>query len=160
MQQRTEQALAQQQARLHIVDGFLLAMDDLDAVVKAIRSAADGKAAKVALQDGWQLSGQQADALLNMSLRRLTGLAIGELRNEQQELQVHLSKLQALLDDPVSFSLSCCLLVQPCCRVGAWCGVCGACVNTSTVLGGQCRFQRTHSLNSFVSRFFSYSSEG
>lgn len=86
---------------MHIVEGFALAVDNLDAVVKAIRAVADGGAAKAALQEVWGFSGEQADAVLNMSLRRLTGLAVGELKLERQELARNISQLQALLDDPV-----------------------------------------------------------
>eukprot|EP00892_Ulva_mutabilis_P010799 jgi/Ulvmu1/8091/UM004_0330.1 len=100
VQKRTEEALAQQQARMHIVEGFMLAVDNLDEVVKAIRAAADGGAAKAALQQAWGFSGEQADAVLNMSLRRLTGLAVGALKEEQQELTKETSQLQALLQDP------------------------------------------------------------
>lgn len=101
IQRRAEQTLAQKQARLHIVEGFLLAVDDLDRVVKAIRSAADVKAARGALQAGWELSEVQADAVLNISLRRLTGLAIDELKGEQKELTNRIGQLHTLLGDPV-----------------------------------------------------------
>lgn len=101
IQRRAEQTLAQKEARLHIVEGFLVAVDDLDAVVKAIRSTADARAAKGALQAGWGFTEVQADAVLNISLRRLTGLAVDELKGEKNELMGHIAQLGALLEDRV-----------------------------------------------------------
>jgi DNA gyrase subunit A len=98
---RAQRSLALKEARLHIVSGFLSAVHDLDNIVKAIRSASDGKAAKKALEVSWQLSDEQAEAVLNMSLRRLTGLAIGELRTEHSSLQRDVHELRALLKDQV-----------------------------------------------------------
>jgi DNA gyrase subunit A len=101
LRKRAEQLLSKQSARLHIVEGFLLAVDDVDNVVKAIRSAEDGREAKQILLAQWEMSEEQADAVLNMSLRRLTGLAIGELRKEHTELTNATTGLNALLADPV-----------------------------------------------------------
>jgi hypothetical protein len=83
------------------VEGFLTAVDDLSGVVKAIRGAKDGKAAKDELMKSWSLTDTQADAVLNLSLRRLTGLAIVELRAEGEALRNETTKLEALLADKV-----------------------------------------------------------
>ena len=98
---RAQRSLAAKEARLHIVSGLLIVASDVEKVVTAIRKAHDGKAAKEALQSGWQLSGQQADAVLNMALRRLTGLAIGELSTEDKQLKKDIKALQTLLGDKV-----------------------------------------------------------
>lgn len=79
----------------------MLAVDDLDNVVKTIRSADDGRAARDSLQQQLSISEEQADAVLNMSLRRLTGLAVGELRNEENQLKQQVDDLSSLLADPV-----------------------------------------------------------
>ena len=98
---RARCSLAAKQARLHIVQGFLVTAAGVEKVVHAIRTARDGKAAKQALQSGWQLSGEQADAVLNLPLRRLTGLAIEELQKEDKQLNKDVKGLQALLADNV-----------------------------------------------------------
>jgi hypothetical protein len=102
---RAELNLASKAARLHIVEGFLLAVDSLSEVVNAIRSAEDGKAAKKELVSRWELSEAQADAVLNLSLRRITGLAIAELREEDKELRKGIQKLETLLADRVRGSV-------------------------------------------------------
>jgi DNA gyrase subunit A len=83
------------------VEGFLLAVDDLENVVKTIRSADDGRAARDRLQEQLSISEEQADAVLNMSLRRLTGLAVDELRSEEKQLKEQIDDLTSLLADPV-----------------------------------------------------------
>ena len=102
---RAKRSLQLKEARLHIVTGFLTTAADVEAVVRAIREARDGKAAKAALQQGWQLSDEQADAVLNMPLRRLTGLAIGELTKEDASLRKDIKGLQKLLDNRVRLSI-------------------------------------------------------
>lgn len=101
IERRVQQQLDIRKARRHIVEGFLLAVDDLDNVVKTIRAADDGKAARGSLQQQLTISQEQADAVLNMSLRRLTGLAVGELRTEEKELKQQIDDLTSLLADPV-----------------------------------------------------------
>lgn len=86
--------LAKAEARMHLVEGLLLALDSLDQVVQAIRAAADGPAAKAALVSGFGLSEPQAEGVLAMTLRRLTGLEAGKLRDEQQQLTATISDLQ------------------------------------------------------------------
>jgi hypothetical protein len=101
IEKRATQQLEIRKARKHIVEGFLMAVDDLDNVVKTIRAASDGRAAKDRLQQQLSISEEQADAVLNMSLRRLTGLAVDELRNEEQQLNSQISDLTSLLADRV-----------------------------------------------------------
>jgi DNA gyrase subunit A len=101
VKKRTEQLLQFRQARLHIVEGFTRALEVVDDVVKTIRSAPDGPAARAELQSSFGLSTEQADAVLNMSLRRLTGLAVEELKKEQKALNVEIADLSDLLSNPV-----------------------------------------------------------
>jgi DNA gyrase subunit A len=75
----------------------------MDNVVKTIRTASDGRAARDSLQQQLNISEEQADAVLNMSLRRLTGLAVGELRNEEKQLKQQINDLTSLLADPVRY---------------------------------------------------------
>ena len=104
---RAQLTLSQKRARQHIVSGFLRAVDHLDAVVALIRAAADGKAAKAQLIERFEFSDEQAEAILNLSLRRLTGLAIGELRKEDGELTTAIGRLEGLLKDQARLSPSC-----------------------------------------------------
>jgi DNA gyrase subunit A len=101
IEKRAKQQLEIRKARIHIVEGFLRAVDDLDNVVKTIRSASDVRAAKEKLQEQLGISEEQSDAVLNMSLRRLTGLAVEELRSEQQQLKLQIQDLASLLATPV-----------------------------------------------------------
>lgn len=107
VRRRAQRSLQLKQSRLHIVVGFLTAVDDLDAVVKTIRNAKDGRVAKAALQEGWGLDEDQADAVLNLSLRRLTGLAIDELKREAQHLEKDIASLEKLLGSEVRVSAAC-----------------------------------------------------
>lgn len=73
--------------RLHLVEGFLKAMAALDGVIKVIRGAQDGADASAQLQQGFNLSSEQAEGVLNMSLRRLTSLEAQKLEDEAQKLR-------------------------------------------------------------------------
>ena len=84
--------------RLHLVDGFLAAMRDLDALVHAIRSASDAATASTALQAApFDLSHEQTEGVLGMTLRRLTSLELGKLQDEQAVLRGKIEDLQDLL---------------------------------------------------------------
>lgn len=88
VERRTRHDLARAQLRLHLVDGYLAAMRDLDAVVQTIRQAPDAAAALAALQSPpFGLSKEQAEGVLGLTLRRLTSLEAGKLQAEQAELQ-------------------------------------------------------------------------
>ena len=108
IERRAEQQLQIRKLRKHIVEGFLVAVDDLENAVKTIRAARDGKDARDSLRKQLAISEEQADAVLNMSLRRLTGLAVGELRSEEKQLKQQIDDLTSLLADPV-----CILLPSP-----------------------------------------------
>lgn len=104
IEKRAQQQLQICKGRKHIVEGFLVAVDDLETAVKTIRAASDGKAARDSLRQLLTISEEQADAVLNMSLRRLTGLAVGELRKEEKELKQQIDDLTSLLENPVRSS--------------------------------------------------------
>lgn len=91
--------LEQKRSRAHIVEGLIVALNNLDDVVEILRSAADGTTAKVELQAHLDLSDRQSDSILAMPLRRLTGLEQQKLRDEAAELTDRISTLQTLVDD-------------------------------------------------------------
>ncbi|KAF8061304.1 gyrA [Scenedesmus sp. PABB004] len=95
IERRARHRLGKAEARLHLVQGLLAALAQLDAVVQAIRAAADGPAAKAALVGGFGLSEAQAEGVLAMTLRRLTGLEAGRLRDEAGQLEATIADLQA-----------------------------------------------------------------
>lgn len=86
-------------ARLHIVEGLLAALADIDAVVAVIRSAQDTRAAREALAQQFTMSDVQVNAVLEMPLRRLTSLETSTLQGEADDLRRTVAALQALLDD-------------------------------------------------------------
>jgi DNA gyrase subunit A len=91
--------LAQAQKRVHILSGILTALDNLDAVINILRNAPDGTTAKAIFQTELELSDTQADAILAMPLRRLTGLEKTNLQAEFQEVNTKINSLNNLLQD-------------------------------------------------------------
>lgn len=91
--------LGQAEARVHIVEGLLKALAGLDEAISILRQAADGSSAKVALQERLGLSETQADAVLAMPLRRLTGLERQNLQAEFERLSGEIEVLRRLLGD-------------------------------------------------------------
>jgi DNA gyrase subunit A len=100
IERRTTFRLAKAEARAHIVDGLLIALDNIDAVVKTIRESADTDAAKTALMKKFKLSEIQAGHILDMPLRRLTALETNKLREESAELASTIKYLKGLLKSP------------------------------------------------------------
>ncbi|WP_373544325.1 DNA topoisomerase (ATP-hydrolyzing) subunit A [Chamaesiphon sp.] len=91
--------LEQAQKRVHTLSGLLTALNNLDAVITILRNAPDGTTAKAIFQTELGLSDTQADAILAMPLRRLTGLEKKNLQTEFQELTVKITRLNNLLED-------------------------------------------------------------
>jgi DNA gyrase subunit A len=91
--------LDQLESRQHIVEGWLLALSNLDDVIDILRNSPDGTTAKSTMQDRFDMSDRQADAVLGMPLRRLTGLERTNLQKEFQELTVKVAGLQKVLND-------------------------------------------------------------
>src|SRR5687767_3995612 len=84
--------------REHILDGLKIAVDNIDEVIKIIRKAEDTPKASAQLQRRLKLSERQAEAILNMRLARLTGLAIDELEAELKEVRGVIKELPSLLE--------------------------------------------------------------
>jgi len=88
------------QARLHIVEGLLVAMNHIDEIIQLIKSAKDEEQALHQLMERYELSEIQAKAILDMRLRRLTSLEVEKLTAEQQDLMSTISNLETLLASP------------------------------------------------------------
>jgi DNA gyrase subunit A len=91
--------LEQSQARLHLSEGLLAALNNLDTAIAILRNAADGTTAKINLQERLGLSEAQANSILAMPMRRLTGLERKKLETEYRDLQTTIAKLQKLLGE-------------------------------------------------------------
>lgn len=87
IERRTQFELAKASKRLHLVDGLITAMSNIDATVKIIREAKDGASAAANLQQSFSLTKEQAEGVLALTLRRLTSLESGKLAEEQATLQ-------------------------------------------------------------------------
>ncbi len=98
---RTRYDLRKAEERDHIVLGLLIALDNLDEVIKIIRGSQDADAARTSLMKRFKLSEIQANHILDMPLRRLTRLARTELEKEHTELLERIEYLNSLLNDPV-----------------------------------------------------------
>ncbi|MEA5423287.1 MULTISPECIES: DNA gyrase/topoisomerase IV subunit A [unclassified Synechococcus] len=96
---RTNHALRRCEDRLEVVEGLIRALEALQQVIALITAAPDSATARASLQVQLDLSERQADAVLAMPLRRLTGLEQESLRKEVEELRVERSRLRTLLDD-------------------------------------------------------------
>lgn len=94
---RTRFDLARAQERAHILEGLVIALDNLDAVIKLIRAAADPPEAKQGLMESFGLSALQAQAILDMRLQRLTGLERDKILEEYRELQATIAHLEEIL---------------------------------------------------------------
>jgi DNA gyrase subunit A len=91
--------LEESQDRLHLLEGLLAALNNLDRVIEILRNAPDATTAKMTLQGELDISDPQANSILAMPLRRLTGLERQKLATEHQELQLKIAKLQKLLGE-------------------------------------------------------------
>jgi len=94
---RTQYQLRKAEERDHILQGLLIALENLDAIIAAIRQAADTPTAREALMTGYDLSDKQADAILQMQLRRLTALEAEKIEQEHGDLQAQMADLQDIL---------------------------------------------------------------
>lgn len=88
------------QARAHLLEGFLIALASIEEVVRTIRAAKDTAAARKNLTRKFKLSETQANAVLEMPLRRLTGLEVEKITSELDELNIQIADLTTLLNDP------------------------------------------------------------
>lgn len=97
---RSRFRLARRQERLHLVDGLLIAILDIDEVIQVIRASDDSDAARKRLMDVFDLSEVQADYILELRLRRLTKFSRIELEAERDTLRKEIAELEQLLGDP------------------------------------------------------------
>jgi DNA gyrase subunit A len=86
--------------RAHVLEGYLIALDNLDEVIALIRAADDTDAARASLMDRFGLSEIQAQAILDLRLRALTGLERKRIEDEFADLQERISELRTILGDP------------------------------------------------------------
>lgn len=94
---RTQFELQKAEARAHILEGLLIALDHIDEVIATIRSSQTDEIAKQSLMTQFGLSDKQATAILDMRLRRLTGLEREKIEEEYKELQLLIADLKAIL---------------------------------------------------------------
>lgn len=98
---RTKFELDEAQKRAHILEGLLIALDHIDEVIKLIRAANTPEEARVGLMEKFSLSDLQARAILDMTLRRLTGLEYDKIKEEYAELMKTIEYLKSVLADEV-----------------------------------------------------------
>ena len=94
---RTKFDLARDEARAHILEGLKIALDHIDAIIQLIRSAKNDEEAMTGLRNNYKLSEAQAQAILEMKLRRLTGLEREKIENELKELLAEIEELKSIL---------------------------------------------------------------
>ena len=99
IRRRTSFLLKKAEERDHIVKGLLLALDAMDEIISLIRSAKDTNTAREKLQKDHELSPTQADAILQMQLRRLTALEADKIKAEHAELTEKINKYKDILND-------------------------------------------------------------
>ena len=96
---RTKYDLKKAQERAHLLEGLLIALDNIDEVIKIIRGSANVQAAKAQLMERFDLSDAQAQAIVDMRLRALNGLERAKLEKEYKELMERIGELKAILAD-------------------------------------------------------------
>jgi DNA gyrase subunit A len=97
---RSQYRLARKKERLHLVEGLLLAILDIDEVIQVIRASEDSETARTRLMDVFDLSEIQAEYILELRLRRLTRFSLIELEAERDKLHQEIAALEAILADP------------------------------------------------------------
>jgi DNA gyrase subunit A len=96
---RSKFELRKAEARAHVLQGYLIALDNLDAVISLIRASADPDAARTGLMETFELSEIQAQAILDLRLQRLTGLERKRIEDEYADLMERIGELRAILGD-------------------------------------------------------------
>ena len=96
---RTKYELNKAEERAHILEGLVIAVNNIDEVIKIIKQSADKAVALANLQERFGLSDRQANAILEMKLSRLTGLEVEKLNAELKELELEISRLKEILAD-------------------------------------------------------------
>ena len=96
---RTQFELKQAQARIHILDGYIIALDNIDPIIKLIKSSKDSSEAISKMKEGYNLDEIQAKSILEMKLQKLTGLERSKIQKEHDELVELIKRLKAILAD-------------------------------------------------------------
>jgi DNA gyrase subunit A len=96
---RTKHELAQKEARRHVLEGLLIAIDNLDAVIELIRGSRDRDAARAGLVERFDLSVIQAEAILALRLSQLTALETGDIKQEHADVTERIAYLRDILGD-------------------------------------------------------------
>jgi DNA gyrase subunit A len=96
---RTKHELSQKEARRHVLEGLLIAIDNLDAVIELIRGSRDRDAARAGLIEQFSLSVIQAEAILALRLSQLTALETGDIKQEHGDVTERIAELRAILGD-------------------------------------------------------------
>lgn len=96
---RTKYELNKAEERAHILQGLMIALDNIDEVIKIIRGSKNVAEAKISLMERFALSESQSQAIVDMRLRALTGLEREKLENEYKELMEKIAELKAILGD-------------------------------------------------------------
>jgi len=96
---RSKDELKKAEARAHVLEGFLIALDNIDAVVALIRAAADTDEARAGLIERFSFTEIQAQAILDMRLARLTGLERKKIQDDYADLKERIAELRAILSD-------------------------------------------------------------
>jgi DNA gyrase subunit A len=96
---RTKYELAQKEARRHVLEGLLIAIDNLDAVIELIRGSRDRDAARAGLIGQFALSVIQAEAILALRLSQLTALETGDIKQEHADVTERIAELRSILGD-------------------------------------------------------------
>ena len=96
---RTKYDLNKAEEREHIIHGLVIAVNNIDEVIEIIKKSKDKATAQATLEEKFDLSNRQSNAILEMKLARLTGLEVDKLRAELEELQKTIEKLKAILAD-------------------------------------------------------------
>ncbi|WP_134685320.1 DNA gyrase subunit A [Brevibacillus migulae] len=99
VRRRTEYDLRQAEARAHILEGLRIALDHIDEIISLIRASRTTEEARDGLMNNYSLSYEQAQAILDMRLQRLTGLEREKIENEYQELMAKIAEYKAILAD-------------------------------------------------------------
>jgi DNA gyrase subunit A len=97
---RSKYELRKAEERAHVLQGYLIALDNLDAVIELIRASADTDAARQGLIEQFDLTEIQAQAILDLRLRALTALERKRVEDEHADLQERIGELRAILGDP------------------------------------------------------------
>jgi DNA gyrase subunit A len=96
---RTKYELRRAEARAHILEGLLIALDNLDAVIALIRGSRDPEVAREGLIETFGLSSEQAQAILDLRLQRLTGMEADKIKSEHDDLVERIRELREILGD-------------------------------------------------------------